>query len=68
MIITRENIIKYWFSEPVRDYREGYLNFNQIPFPDLQTLTIEERNALRPILARHPEYLTEIFCIRRSVN
>ena len=60
MIITRENIIKYWLSEPIRDYREGYLNFNQLGFPDLQELTPEERDALRPVLARHPEYLLEI--------
>jgi hypothetical protein len=68
MIITREGIIRYWLSEPVRDYREGYLNLNQSCFPDLTELSATERDALRLVIQRHPEYLLEIWCSKKFVN
>lgn len=60
MVITRANIIKYWASGP--DWTrvpEGYfdLNFSKPCFPDLATLTAEEKELLRPAIERHPEYL-----------
>lgn len=67
MIITREAIIKYWASEPVRFHREGYINVNDICFPDVETLSPSERDILRGVLQRHPEYLSGIWC-ERSVN
>lgn len=70
MIMTREGILKYWLSEPVRNYRDGYLNLSSshVCFPDLETLTVDERDALRPVIAAHPEYLLEIWCSKKFVN
>lgn len=62
MVITREGIIRYWLSEPARHYKPGYFNLSELPFPDLNELSREEREALRPVLQRHPEYLLEIRC------
>jgi len=60
--ITREGIIQYWLTEPVRDFREGFIRLDAIPFPDLEMLTTQERDAIRPVLQRHPEYVLEIWC------
>jgi hypothetical protein len=68
VIITREGIIRYWLSEPVRDYREGYFKVFDICFPDLTELSAAERDALRPVMQRHPEYLLEIWCSKKFVN
>lgn len=66
MIITREAILDYWLSEPVRGYvADGWIDLSAIPFPDLSECSPSERAALKPIIARHPEYLFEIFCGRR---
>jgi len=53
-------MIRYWKSEPSRNYREGYINLNDICFPDLETLSPAERDVLRGVLQRHPECLLEI--------
>jgi len=70
MIITREGIIRYWLSEPVRDYREGYINVstNHVCFPDLESLSPLEKDILRGVLEKHPEYLLEIWCSKKFVN
>jgi hypothetical protein len=59
MTITRANIVKYWAFEPIRHHREGWINLNNIPLPDLTTLSPSERDFLRGVLQRHPEYLLE---------
>ena len=71
MLITHEGIIEYWLSEPKRqglhgDWRD-LLDFTQIPFPDLQELTASEREGIRRLLEKHPEYLLEIWC-KATVN
>jgi len=53
--ISRKKIINYWASEPVRDWR--WTTFGEIAFPDVEWLTDAERDVLRPVLERHPEYL-----------
>lgn len=60
MVITREQLVKYWCSEPHREYREGYINLTELPFPDLAELTPEERALLTPVLERNPQYLLEV--------
>jgi hypothetical protein len=60
MTITRANVIKYWASGPTwTPVPEGYiaLDFSRPCFPDLATLSPEEKDLLRPALAAHPEYL-----------
>lgn len=59
--ITRANIIKYWASDPPpqempldRIMPIGY----PLSFPDLASLTAEEWALLKPIVEKHPEYLT----------
>lgn len=62
MIITRDAVIQYWLTEPERHYYEpGRVIIPQVPFPDLATLSPEEKNALRPVLMAHPEYLSEFW-------
>lgn len=71
MTITRANIIKYWASgpawEPVPD---GYvsLNFSRPCFPDLATLSPEEKDLLRPAIAAHPEYLLGAIWIEGTIQ
>jgi hypothetical protein len=60
MIITREQILKYWLSEPVIDpVPEGCvrLDFSTPCFPDLTDLNPQERKAIRDLIAKHAEYL-----------
>lgn len=62
MVITRENLIKYWASGPRIEHQEGYINLNQLPFPDVETLSPTEKSILRDVIKAHPEYLLEIWC------
>jgi hypothetical protein len=59
VIVTRKNIIKHWSREPkwtpIPD--DIVLMDGPIGFPDLNTLSPQERELLRPVLATHPEYL-----------
>ena len=66
MIIDRASILAYWLSEPKRSYQDGYIVIGEVPFPDLSECSLAERAALKPIIARHPEYLLEISCDRRT--
>jgi hypothetical protein len=68
MQITREGIIRYWASEPVRNYQEGYFCFGQVSFPDLQSLSPKEKKIMRRVLRKHHEYLLEISCDRKLKN
>jgi hypothetical protein len=63
VIITRERIVHYWSKGPERDYRPGFIRLNgmgALPFPDVATLSPTEKDALRPVLQAHPEYLLEV--------
>jgi hypothetical protein len=68
MYITREGIIRYWASEPIKEYKEGYFSLNQVPFPDLKSLLPKEKKVMRRVLKKHPEYLLEIWCDKKFVN
>lgn len=71
MVITRANILKFWLSEPsVEPCPAGYayLDFSRPSFPDMKTLSFEERDAFRPVLERHSEYLLEIWCDRKRIQ
>jgi hypothetical protein len=68
MVITRKNIIKYFASEPVRRYCENCVSVNEISFPDVKTLSPDEKNVLRPVLESHPEYLLEVWCDRKRIH
>jgi hypothetical protein len=64
VIITRKNIIKYWASEPERmPVEDGFIRLDGICFPDLATLSPEEKEILRPVLQAHPEYLLETYAV-----
>jgi hypothetical protein len=66
MQITREGIIAYWVSEPeIEPVPENCVCFGRIPFPDIETLSPSERDRLRPVLERNPNYLHEIWCAGR---
>jgi hypothetical protein len=56
VILSRQGMIDYWASEPERDYREGHIHWNDVPFPE-PPFSAAERAILRTILARHPEHL-----------
>ena len=64
MTLIRANIIRYWASGPTREPEpEGdgvWIHWGHPCFPDVATLTAEEMDLLRPVLAAHPEYLDEI--------
>jgi hypothetical protein len=50
MKMTREQIIRYWASEPkIKPCEAGCIRINltDIPFPDVSTLTAAERDLLR---------------------
>ena len=55
--LTRAEIIKYWAKGPLSHLSQGVLMEDSIPFPDVEWLTTAERDILRPVLERHPEYL-----------
>jgi hypothetical protein len=59
MLITSTSIIKYSASEPERAPVDVgiILMDGGVGFPDLATLSPEEKEILRPVLAAHPEYL-----------
>ena len=62
MIITHESLLKYWLNEPERNYIDGSIRLSELPFPDLSVLSAKEKKALKPVLERHPEYMSEIQC------
>jgi hypothetical protein len=62
MILSHEMSLDYWLREPIRNDPPGTFTLWAVPFPDLKTLSPTERNLLRPVLERHPEYLNEIWC------
>jgi hypothetical protein len=62
LVLTRKNIIRYWASSPIRHFAEGWFTFDDVPMPDVATLSTTERDLLRPVLAGHPEYILEIPC------
>jgi len=65
MLITGENLIRYWAAEPVRDpVKDCCIRIGGICLPDLATLSPEEKKILRPVLERHPEYLLEVWSSR----
>jgi len=66
--MTRAGIIQYWASEPVRNYREGYFKMFDVCFPDPESLSASEKDVLRGVLEKHPEYLLEIWCPARFQN
>jgi hypothetical protein len=69
MKMTREQMIRYWASEPKIKLRPpDTCDFNAIPFPDLCDLGPEEKVILRDILARHPEYLQEVVVFGEGVG
>ena len=50
MKMTREQMIRYWASEPkIKPCEPGCIRINltDIPFPDVSTLTAAERDLLR---------------------
>jgi hypothetical protein len=59
--MSRANIIRYWASDPPPQKMPldcimpiGY----PLSFPDLESLNAEEWALLKPIVEKHPEYLT----------
>jgi hypothetical protein len=63
VICTRKNMIAHWLSEPVCEpLPEGCIRVGGIGFPDVETLSHEEKRILRPVIERHPQYLLEILC------
>jgi hypothetical protein len=64
MIVTREKILEYWLKEPKSLAERGLFLMDGPPsFPDLADLTPAEKELLKPVIARHPEYLQyEIDC------
>jgi hypothetical protein len=65
MQITHEALIDYWLSEPVLNHEPGCIYFNDLPFPDLQTLTMEERERSEISCALFWS-VTRIICSRKS--
>ncbi len=66
MVIFRQQIIEYWSSGPtVKPIPKGYICLaNRLYFPDVVTLSPAEKEILRPVIERHPEYLEhEIDCL-----
>jgi len=66
MIITREAMLSYWLEEPpwpkiCFEVQAGYVLLGGTPFPDLQTLPPEWKEAYRCLMERHPEYLHFVF-------
>jgi hypothetical protein len=69
MKMTREQMIRYWVSEPKIKLRPPYtFDFNAIPFPDLCDLTPAERVTLRDVITKHPEYMQEIAVFGEAVG
>ena len=51
-------MVEYWASEPeIRREPDGFIILGNCPFPDIRELSAEEKELLRPILEKHPEYL-----------
>jgi hypothetical protein len=64
-------MVKYWSAGPKWEPIEDgvlVLSFGRIPFPDLQSLSPEERELLRPALAAHPEYLLGAIWFDRMIQ
>ena len=58
MILTHRGVVEYWASEPkIRREPDGFIILGNCPFPDIRKLSAEEKELLRPILEKHPEYL-----------
>ncbi len=71
MVITRKAIVDYWLSEPERSHQDGWITMGGacLAFPDIASLSEEEKELLRPILKKHPEYLLhEVFCFSKTIN
>jgi len=73
MIMTRKSIILYWSRSPkVPEPVEGclLLDFFLRPcFPtNLNSLTVEEKDLLRPVIAAHPEYLLGAISMERTMQ
>ena len=69
MQIERKRCIKYWATAPTQEYRfDGFFmrDCYRYHFPDVRTLSEKERDILRPVLERHPEYLLEIWPSRHE--
>lgn len=66
MIITREGIVEHWRREPqARIVPDGYICLNwHVHFPDVETLSPDEKKILKPVLERHPEYLRHEIVVR----
>jgi hypothetical protein len=60
MYITREGIIDHWLSEPKIEppAPKGMIRLGwRVYFPELNTLSAQEKGKLRPLLKKHPEWL-----------
>jgi hypothetical protein len=60
MVINRRGIIKFWASAPPATPRRAgytYLSFNRPSFPDVATLSPEEKDLLRPVIMANSQYL-----------
>lgn len=60
MKMTREQMIRYWASEPkIKPYEPEcmHINLTETPFPDLANLTSTERDIIGHVVGKHPEYL-----------
>ena len=69
MVMTKEQLVRYWLSEPeIEPLEEGYIRLDDVPFPDLNTLTPDERAAMREVIARHPEYMGELIVWTRRLQ
>jgi hypothetical protein len=71
MKMTREQMIRYWASEPrIEPCEPGSIRISliDIPFPDLTNLTPAQRDIMRDVIGKHPEYLQELVVFGEGVG
>jgi hypothetical protein len=71
MKMTREQMVRYWASEPkIKPCEPGCIRINltDIPFPDLTNLTPTERDIMRDVIRKHPEYLQDVVVFGEGVG